>query len=295
MPSMDEIPDVSDEQADLLAQQAAGISLQADNSATDVPDMDDIPDMDDDIGGGGIKEVEDPATQAAEAQAQSQAISAFAGSSSANLVNLRTYDCLITYDKYVRLLSFFGSAGRAKMPLQYQTPRMWLSGYDEAKKPLAPSLVFQDISSDYAQKTVTVEAFPNLSNVQMATVHPCKHANVMKKVIDRVNAGIAEAQTDDSTASADRKKGWGFTGAVRKAAGLGSSKRSEKEPSEGDEAPSGLRVDQCACTAWNIIFRLTSCISRSTHFLEIHEFHRELHIASQPYCPDADVLNRCQQ
>lgn len=30
-----------------------------------------------------------------------------------NLIQVRTYDCSITYDKY------------------YQTPRMWLQGYDE--------------------------------------------------------------------------------------------------------------------------------------------------------------------
>lgn len=100
MPSMDDMPEVSDEQADLLAQQAAGLSVH-DTDAADVPDMDDIPDMDDDIGGCGIKEVEDPAAQAAEVQAQSQAISTFAGSSSTNFVQMRTYDCIITYDKYV--------------------------------------------------------------------------------------------------------------------------------------------------------------------------------------------------
>jgi len=30
-----------------------------------------------------------------------------------NVIQVRTYDCMITYDKY------------------YQTPRMWLLGYDE--------------------------------------------------------------------------------------------------------------------------------------------------------------------
>jgi ubiquitin-like-conjugating enzyme ATG3 len=36
---------------------------------------------------------------------------------SGNLLQVRTYDCFITYDKY------------------YQTPRMWLSGYDEVRPP----------------------------------------------------------------------------------------------------------------------------------------------------------------
>lgn len=32
-----------------------------------------------------------------------------------NIIQVRTYDCMITYDKY------------------YQTPRMWLLGYDEVR------------------------------------------------------------------------------------------------------------------------------------------------------------------
>lgn len=44
-------------------------------------------------------------------------------SRSDNLVQVRTYDCSITYDKY------------------YQTPRMWLLGYDEVR-PRPPSLPY---------------------------------------------------------------------------------------------------------------------------------------------------------
>ena len=38
-----------------------------------------------------------------------------------NLLQVRTYDVMITYDKY------------------YQTPRIWLLGYDEARQVLVPS------------------------------------------------------------------------------------------------------------------------------------------------------------
>lgn len=64
----------------------------------------------------------------------------------------------------------------------------------------------------------------------------------MKKVIDRVNAGFSDASTTD------KKKGWGLSGAVKKATGIGSAKRPEKDASaDGEDAPSGLRVDQCEC------------------------------------------------
>ncbi|KAF6995436.1 hypothetical protein CFC21_011939 [Triticum aestivum] len=83
-----------------------------------------------------------------------------------NILLTRTYDVSITYDKY------------------YQTPRVWLTGYDEARMPLKPELVFQDISQDHAHKTVTIEDHPHLLVGQHASVHPCKHAAVMKKIID---------------------------------------------------------------------------------------------------------------
>ncbi|XP_023521025.1 autophagy-related protein 3-like isoform X2 [Cucurbita pepo subsp. pepo] len=60
-----------------------------------------------------------------------------------NILRTRTYDVSITYDKY------------------YQTPRVWLTGYDE----------------------VTIEDHPHLPG-KHASVHPCRHGAVMKKIID---------------------------------------------------------------------------------------------------------------
>lgn len=105
--------------------------------------------------------------------------------------SLRTYDCIITYDKY------------------YQTPRMWLIGYDANGIPLQPNQIFEDVASDYAYKTVTIEPFPHgipgasathtLLATQMAskkstrslpvhiaTIHPCKHASMMRKMIHQI-------------------------------------------------------------------------------------------------------------
>jgi len=92
-----------------------------------------------------------------------------------DVLRTRTYDLFITYDHF------------------YRTPRVWLSGYDEQMKPLQPEQVFEDISADHAHKTVTFEEFPHMTGVQMAYIHPCKHASVMKKIIARQmeNAGSA--------------------------------------------------------------------------------------------------------
>jgi len=84
----------------------------------------------------------------------------------------RTYDMSITYDKY------------------YQTPRMWLFGYDEMHGPLKPEHVYEDILTEYVSKTVTVDPHPH-SGTPTVSIHPCKHAQVMKKVVnDWIEQGI---------------------------------------------------------------------------------------------------------
>lgn len=78
----------------------------------------------------------------------------------------RTYDLYISYDKY------------------YQTPRLWLVGYDEEGKPLPSSALFTDISKEHAKKTVTLEQNPHFdSTILMVSIHPCQHAHVMKRII----------------------------------------------------------------------------------------------------------------
>mmetsp|Transcript_2289 Transcript_2289/g.5434 ORF Transcript_2289/g.5434 Transcript_2289/m.5434 type:complete len:294 (-) Transcript_2289:83-964(-) len=84
-----------------------------------------------------------------------------------NVLKTRTYDISITYDLY------------------YQTPKVWLFGYDENLQPLKPEQVLSDISQDYANKTVTIDTHPHLG-VTCAFIHPCQHAAVMKKIIGRL-------------------------------------------------------------------------------------------------------------
>ena len=44
---------------------------------------------------------------------------------------------------------------------------------------------------DYKDKTVTLEEFPFFdAPVQMASVHPCRHAAVMKLMLDRADAAL---------------------------------------------------------------------------------------------------------
>lgn len=73
----------------------------------------------------------------------------------------------------------------------YRTPRLYLSGYKPDGQPLAPQDMMDDIVGDYKDKTVTLEDFPFFANnIKMASVHPCKHAPVMKTMLDRADAAL---------------------------------------------------------------------------------------------------------
>lgn len=71
------------------------------------------------------------------------------------ILKTRTYDLHITYDKF------------------YQTPRLWIYGYNENKKPLSVEEIYQDVTQDYAKKTVTMESHPHIPGPPMASIHPC--------------------------------------------------------------------------------------------------------------------------
>ncbi|KAF2400787.1 hypothetical protein EJ06DRAFT_406518 [Trichodelitschia bisporula] len=85
----------------------------------------------------------------------------------------RTYNLYIMYSPY------------------YRTPRLYLSGYNSRSEPLSPPSMMEDIVGDYKEKTVTLEDFPFFeSALKMASVHPCKHAAVMKALLDRADAAL---------------------------------------------------------------------------------------------------------
>ena len=88
--------------------------------------------------------------------------------------SLRTYTLYITYTPY------------------YRTPRLYLSGYDAVtNQPLPPMAMMEDIVGDYKDKTVTLEDFVFASPpIKTASVHPCRHASVMKVLLDRADAAL---------------------------------------------------------------------------------------------------------
>ena len=95
-----------------------------------------------------------------------------------NIQLTRRYDIFLTYDKY------------------YQTPRVFLSGSDEMGQPMRPEQILEDIMQDYANKTVTIEAFPHLAHGIYASIHPCKHSAVMKKIVDHLKDSGRTARVD---------------------------------------------------------------------------------------------------
>jgi len=210
------IDDIPDDEA--LSKEVNALNLGGRPSTeAGIPDMDDIPDMEeDDLEGSSAAVVAKPAAPPV--------------ATKGNILQVRTYDVMISYDKL------------------YQTPRMWLLGYDENGTPLKPEQVFQDISTDHANKTVTIEPFPHSNTLTAASVHPCKHASVMKKVIERMNAGMVEEQRKASGASSPKEgsssgsgKRW-LGGAIRRVTGGGSSS-AEKSPVAESEDDMGMKVD----------------------------------------------------
>lgn len=75
-------------------------------------------------------------------------------------------------------------------------------------------------------------------------MHPCKHASVMKKVIERMNAGVIEEQqalrkvSSGAASPKDKQKKWLF----RRASGNGKDDKGATSPG-GDDDVEGMRVD----------------------------------------------------
>ena len=116
-------------------------------------DSDDIPDIDDFDGDNLVSD--DPA--------------ALKVDEDDNVMKTRTYDLYITYDQY------------------HQTPKVYLQGYSEDGELLTPEQTFEDIASDYVHKTVSTETHPHLPIIT-AFIHPCRHAEVMQRMISIMKA-----------------------------------------------------------------------------------------------------------
>ncbi|KAJ1925290.1 E2-like enzyme [Tieghemiomyces parasiticus] len=155
-----------------------GTGLPSDDDAAIPSDLDDIPDMDDEWDKlADEQDDEDDEEEFDPAALLTTKPASVGGATNDKILRTRTYDISITYDKY------------------YQTPRIWLSGYDEAGRSLPPSKIFEDISEDHAKKTVTIEPHPH-EKLSLASIHPCKHANVMKKILAMAQASGREIRVD---------------------------------------------------------------------------------------------------
>mmetsp|Transcript_9206 Transcript_9206/g.31813 ORF Transcript_9206/g.31813 Transcript_9206/m.31813 type:complete len:330 (+) Transcript_9206:961-1950(+) len=150
-------------------QAASASTAQADDAESD---SDDVPDMEDFV----VEEEDDTVTihhpsSNREGERESQA------GEENKILRTRTYDISVTYDKY------------------YQTPRFWLVGYDETRQLLKPELALEDVSAEHAEKTVTIDTHPHLP-LSSASIHPCKHAHVMKKLLDSLSEGGKEPSVE---------------------------------------------------------------------------------------------------
>lgn len=82
----------------------------------------------------------------------------------------RHYKMYIIYDEY------------------YHTPRMFFSATQNGA-PVTNNDIRLDIQREYLDKTLTMESFPFLEGVVMPTVHPCRHAAVLKTMSDSMSEG----------------------------------------------------------------------------------------------------------
>jgi ubiquitin-like-conjugating enzyme ATG3 len=100
-----------------------------------------------------------------------------------NVLRVRTYDLSITYDKY------------------YQTPRVWMVGRTANGQPLSGPQMLEDVMSDYANKTVTIEGHPHVAGPH-ASIHPCQHGKVMKTIVRNLIRATDQKKASTSGESA---------------------------------------------------------------------------------------------
>jgi ubiquitin-like-conjugating enzyme ATG3 len=113
-----------------------------------------------------MEEFEDDNVMEDEAAAPTATGSPHGSLMSDNIMKVRTYDLSITYDKY------------------YQTPSVWMIGYKstDSSQPLTGEEMFEDVMSDYANRTVTIDPHPHIAGPH-ANIHPCQHGAVMKVIV----------------------------------------------------------------------------------------------------------------
>lgn len=91
----------------------------------------------------------------------------------------RIYEVHITYDRH------------------YLTPRLWLTGVDSKNRPLTQEQIMEEVMKEYRDKTVTYDKQPHTGEF-MINIHPCKHANVLKRFAEQAMSNGNEVRPDQS-------------------------------------------------------------------------------------------------
>lgn len=106
---------------------------------------------------------------------------------------------------------------------------------------------------DYKDKTVTIEDFPHLEgSVKMASIHPCRHAGVMRGLLNRADASLKLRRKRQLALQDREKERQSGGGSVPDLSGLsledGKGDKDEWEEvvaeAEGEEEEVAIRVDQ---------------------------------------------------
>lgn len=108
----------------------------------------------------------------------------------------------------------------------------------------------EDIVGDYKDKTVTLEDFPFFdSHIKMASVHPCRHASVMKVLLDRADSALKNRKLrkrDQQRGADNNKVESGLEGLIddTKRLGLNETSTSKKGFTSGVAAAGGNAGDE---------------------------------------------------
>lgn len=104
-----------------------------------------------------------------------------------NELTLRKYDLYISYSTL------------------YRVPKLYLVGYNANGIPLLPKQMYEDISGDYKDKTATIENLPMSTHTTAVSIHPCKHASVMKVFMSHARSKAAKKKELEPLSEAQLK------------------------------------------------------------------------------------------
>ncbi|KAL6939259.1 hypothetical protein ACO0RG_003092 [Hanseniaspora osmophila] len=117
----------------------------------------------------------------------------------------------------------------------YRVPKMYLVGFDSDGLPLQPKAMMDDITPDYRSKTATIENLPFFkSKMTSVSIHPCKHSNVMRMLMNKKLEGVSLQTHSDEAESREKEVD----------TKLAANSDLKEEELQDNEDAAGLRVDQ---------------------------------------------------